>query len=67
MKNRKEESPVQAAVYLRLSSADGPAAESDSIQNQRAFLQEWACRNGFVLVREFVDDGHTGTDFVEVR
>lgn len=63
MKNRKEESPVQAAVYLRLSSADGPAAESDSIQNQRAFLQEWACRNGFVLVREFVDDGHTGTDF----
>lgn len=63
MKNRKEEGPVQAAVYLRLSSADGPAAESDSIQNQRSFLQEWACRNGFVLVREFVDDGHTGTDF----
>lgn len=63
MKNRKEEGPVQAAVYLRLSSADGPAAESDSIQNQRSFLQEWACRNGFLLVREFVDDGHTGTDF----
>lgn len=63
MKNRKEEGIVQAAVYLRLSSADGPAAESDSIQNQRSFLQEWACRNGFVLVREFVDDGHTGTDF----
>ena len=63
MKNCKEEGPVQAAVYLRLSSADGPAAESDSIQNQRAFLREWACRNGFVLVREFVDDGHTGTDF----
>ena len=26
-----------AVIYLRLSSADGPAAESDSIQNQRSF------------------------------
>lgn len=54
---------VEAAVYLRLSSADGPAAESDSIQNQRAFLRQWARDNGFCIVREFVDDGHTGTDF----
>lgn len=54
---------VNAAVYLRLSSADGPAAESDSIQNQRAFLREWAREHGFCIVREFVDDGHTGTDF----
>lgn len=52
-----------AVLYLRLSSADGPAAESDSIQNQRAFLQEWAQGHGFRVVREFVDDGHTGTDF----
>ena len=54
---------VQAAIYLRLSSADGPAAESDSIQNQRSFLQEWAQGHGFRIEREFVDDGHTGTDF----
>lgn len=53
----------EAAVYLRLSSADGPTAESDSIQNQRSFLQEWAQGQGFCIVREFVDDGHTGTDF----
>ena len=52
-----------AVIYLRLSSADGPAAESDSIQNQRSFLQEWAQGHGFHIVREFVDDGHTGTDF----
>lgn len=44
-----------AVLYLRLSSADGPAAESDSIQNQRAFLQEWAQGHGFRVVREFVD------------
>ena len=54
---------TEAAIYLRLSSADGPAAESDSIQNQRSFLQEWAKGQGFCIVREFVDDGHTGTDF----
>lgn len=52
-----------AVIYLRLSSADGPTAESDSIQNQRSFLQEWAQGHGFHIVREFVDDGHTGTDF----
>ena len=54
---------VETAIYLRLSSADGPVAESDSIQNQRAFLTEWAGRNHFRITREFVDDGHTGTDF----
>lgn len=54
---------TDAVLYLRLSSADGPAAESDSIQNQRAFLREWAARNRFAVTREFVDDGHTGTDF----
>ncbi len=59
----KTAEPTQAALYLRLSSADGPAAESDSIQNQRAYLHNWARENGFVITREFVDDGHTGTDF----
>ena len=55
--------PAPAALYLRLSSADGPDAESDSIQNQRAFLHAWAQARGFAVMAEFVDDGHTGTDF----
>lgn len=54
---------IEAACYLRLSSADGPGAESDSIQNQRTYLNTWAAEHGFVITREFVDDGHTGTDF----
>lgn len=53
----------QAAVYLRLSSADGADSESNSIQNQRSFLTRWAKENEFTIVREFVDDGCTGTDF----
>ena len=56
-----------AVLYLRLSSADGPAAESDSIQNQRAFLLVWAQLHGFSVVREFVDDGYSGTNFAGVR
>lgn len=67
MKSSLTDSPMgygqEAVLYLRLSSADGPAAESDSIQNQRTFLQEWAREQEFHLVGEFVDDGHTGTDF----
>ena len=62
-KNSDSQDLVEAAIYLRLSNADGPAAESDSIQNQRAFLTEWAARNHFLITREFEDDGHTGTDF----
>lgn len=54
---------TETAIYLRLSSADGPAAESDSIQNQRSFLRAWAGHHQFRITREFVDDGHTGTDF----
>ncbi len=66
MKKRQMQESIrreEAAIYLRLSSADGPAAESDSIQNQRSFLREWAQQHAFAIVREFVDDGHTGTDF----
>ena len=52
-----------AYSYLRLSAADGREEESHSIANQREFLRQWARRAGFALQREFVDDGHTGTDF----
>ncbi len=52
------------AIYIRLSASDGYAAkESESVGNQRTFLQQWAKKNNFAIVREFVDDGHTGTDF----
>lgn len=54
---------IPAVLYLRLSSADGPDSESNSIQNQRAFLRQWAADNGFSVTGEYVDDGHTGTDF----
>ena len=51
----------EIAIYLRLSSADGTEAESNSIGNQRSYLHQWAVREGWQIVAEFLDDGHTGT------
>lgn len=57
----------EIAIYLRLSSADGTEAESNSIGNQRSYLHQWAAREGWQIVAEFLDDGHTGTDFEPAR
>ena len=53
----------EIAIYLRLSSADGTEAESNSIGNQRSYRHQGAVREGWQIVAEFLDDGHTGTDF----
>ena len=41
--------------------------ESNSIQNQRTILSRYAADHGFTNTRILVDDGYTGTNFVEVR
>lgn len=54
----------RVGVYIRLSREDGDRAESESIQNQRAFLQEFLSRQADCQrVDEYVDDGYSGTDF----
>ncbi len=56
------------ALYLRLSREDGERQmESQSIANQRAYLLRYAQENGFMVTGIFVDDGWSGTSFVEVR
>jgi DNA invertase Pin-like site-specific DNA recombinase len=52
-----------AAIYLRLSRDDGGDAESNSIQNQRTLLQNYALEHGFRVFAEYVDDGISGTTF----
>lgn len=52
--------------YLRLSSADGDADESNSIKNQRLLLDQYLSQcEEFkdAYVEEFIDDGFTGTSF----
>lgn len=58
------------ALYLRLSMADGDLGkdgkdESNSIENQRAILQDFIERRDDVSgeVIEYVDDGYSGTNF----
>lgn len=55
-------------IYLRLSKDDNNRnLESMSISNQRQVLKDYVVEKGWNLVREYVDDGWTGTNFVEVR
>lgn len=51
------------ALYERLSRDDELQGESNSIINQKAFLEDYAKRNGFTSIRHFTDDGVSGTTF----
>lgn len=71
-KNLSKESPVltararsRAGIYGRLSVEDNNSGTGDSIQNQLAFLKEFADSRGdeFQVVDTYVDNGMTGTNF----
>ena len=53
------------ALYSRLSvgDEDRDGGESNSIQNQKAMLEEFAARQGFTNIVHFTDDGISGTCF----
>jgi len=66
MSQTKRESGI-TALYERLSRDDDSAGESNSIQNQKRYLEDYARQHGFSNIRHYSDDGYTGTNFVEVR
>ncbi len=51
------------ALYERLSRDDEQQGESNSITNQKEYLEEYAKRQGFSNIRHFTDDGISGTTF----
>ena len=51
------------ALYERLSRDDEQHGESNSITNQKQYLEEYAKRQGFSNIRHFTDDGISGTTF----
>lgn len=59
---RKEEIKI-TALYERLSRDDEQAGESNSIQNQKKYLEEYARQKGLRNIRHFYDDGYSGTNF----
>ena len=56
-------SPRITALYERLSRDDDLSGESNSIINQKKYLEDYAKRNGFGNIRHFTDDGFSGVNF----
>lgn len=62
-----------AAIYVRLSKEDGDVAsaakaESNSISNQKNLIKDFLKgKDDIIVVSERVDDGYSGSNFVEVR
>lgn len=52
------------AGSVRRTSGRG---ESNSIHNQKLFLEKYAADNGFENTLFLADDGYSGTNFDEVR
>jgi Site-specific recombinases, DNA invertase Pin homologs len=48
-------------LYERLSKEDERENESVSIENQKAYLEEYAHKNGFTNIVHLTDDGWSGT------
>ncbi len=59
----KTQVPRITALYERLSKDDELQGESNSISNQKMYLEDYAKKNGFSNLRHFKDDGYTGTNF----
>lgn len=51
------------ALYERLSRDDDLVGESNSITNQKKYLEDYARKNGFTAIRHFTDDGYSGVNF----
>ena len=59
---KKEELKI-TALYERLSRDDEQAGESNSILNQKKYLEEYARQKGMRNIRHFYDDGYSGVSF----
>ena len=59
---KKEEIKI-TALYERLSRDDEQAGESNSILNQKKYLEEYARQKGMRNIRHFYDDGYSGVSF----
>ena len=51
------------ALYERLSRDDELQGESNSIRNQKEFLENYAKQHGFTHIKHFSDDGYSGKNF----
>ena len=55
------------ALYERLSRDDDLVGESNSITNQKKYLEDYARKKGLTNILHFTDDGYSGVNLAEVR
>ena len=53
----------KTAIYCRLSVEDKNKSESESIETQKALLNQYCLEHQFNVVGYYIDDGITGTNF----
>ena len=51
------------ALYERLSRDDEQLGESNSITNQKIYLENYAQQHGFTNCQHYIDDGYSGGNF----
>ena len=51
------------ALYERLSRDDEQVGESNSITNQKIYLENYAQEHGFTNWQHYTDDGYSGGNF----
>lgn len=57
----------RAALYVRLSKEDESEGPSESVSNQQSLLREFVRQHRLSVYDTYIDDGWSGTNFVEVR
>ena len=63
MKGSNGKGQGYTALYMRLSKEDGERGESESIRNQRSLLLHFVKKHEIANVKEYIDDGYSGTQF----
>ena len=59
----KQSNKLITALYCRLSREDEQNGESNSIQNQRVLLSDYADKHGYTNTKIYADDGISGVTF----
>lgn len=61
--NNNPRSPMLAYAYCRLSREESQKGESTSISTQRKMIEAYCAQNGITILKFFVDDGWSGSNF----
>ena len=62
MNSRQTEAKI-TALYERLSRDDELVGDSNSIMNQKSYLEDYAAQHGFSNCIHYTDDGWSGGNF----